>query len=229
MDAEPTFSSPYNVPWATFLNTVEKVASDLPNRLDRSYLSSQSGSVQSYLIAAFRGFGLIQEDGTVTDALRELAVNIDRRPALVADLLRQFYAVPVTLGETNATPGELEAAFTESFPRITGASRTKAIRFFLSAIDYAGLPKSPLWKVAKSSPSSPRRPGRPRGQRPSGGDGASGGSSSGATGGGKPKDMKQQYFDLLLKKAESSDGLDADLLDRIERLLKEPGETETTG
>jgi hypothetical protein len=31
--------------------------------------------------------------------------------------------------------------------------------------------------------------------------------------------MKRAYFDLLIKKAESADTVDTDLLDRIERLV----------
>jgi len=154
-----SFSPPYNIPFATFINTVEKIANDLPNKVDRSYLGSASGSIKGYLISAFRGFGLINDDLFVTDELRMLARSTDDRPKMVGDLLRQRYPLAVELGTTNATPGQLESAFAEMFPSVTGESRTKAMRFYLSASDYAGLPKSPLWKSPKVA--GPKR-GRPK-------------------------------------------------------------------
>lgn len=164
-NGDKAFSPPYNVPWATVLNTVEKVASDLPNKVDRSYLGSASGSIKSYLISAFKAFGLIDDDHVVTDRLRSLATEPDKRPQMVADMLRAYYPVAVSLGETNATPGELDSAFAEMFPSVTGESRVKAIRFYLSASDFAGLPKSPLWKSPKAGATGPRR-GRPKKQEP---------------------------------------------------------------
>jgi len=155
------FTPPYNVAWATFLNSVEKIAADLPNKMDRSYLGSMQGGMKSYLIGAFKGFGLIRDDLVVTDELRELATEPEKRPERVGDLLRRYYPKAVDLGSTNATPGELDDAFAEMFPSIGGQSRTKAIRFYLSACDYAGVQKSPLWKSPKAGASVSRR-GRPR-------------------------------------------------------------------
>jgi hypothetical protein len=208
---QPSFSPPYNVPWATFLSTIEKVAEDLPNKIDRSYLGTRSGNEQTYLIAAFKGFGLIGDKFEVTDDLRALAKDSEGRPGRIADLLRQFYPNAIKLGETNATPGELEEAFVQAYPRITGASRTKAIRFFLFACDYAGLPKSPLWKVAKKAPSSG---GRRAGRRPRGEPSAPPTPSSART-----SSHRDRYLDMLLKKAEESEELNEVLLDRIEKLL----------
>jgi hypothetical protein len=217
MDKDQIWSPPYNVVFATFNGTLDKIAADLPNRIDRTYLSSQAGSVQTYLIAAYRGFGLIKEDGRRTDELFELATDAEGRPKRIGELLKRYYPNAVQLAETNSTMGELEAVFAEDYPRVTGESRKKAIRFFLAALEYSGLPKSPLWKVGKS------------------GGGGSGGrkprkSNRGAGAGATPemqnppatssKAMKQAYFDLLVEKAKTSDN-DTDLLDRIERLLDE--------
>lgn len=170
------FIPPYNVAWATFLSSVEKIAADLPNKMDRSYLGSMQGGMKSYLIGAFKGFGLLLDDLSVTDELRELATEPEKRPERVADLLRRFYPKAVELGTTNATPGELSDAFAEMFPSIGGESRTKAIRFYLSACDYAGVPKSPLWKAPKAGASVSRR-GRPRKNGSDQGSGGAGTSS----------------------------------------------------
>jgi hypothetical protein len=208
------FSPPYNVPWSTFINIVEKVAADNPNRIDRTYLSSRSGSEQSYLLSAFRNFGLIDESQYVTDRLRALMSTSDR-PACIRELLEQHYPKAIELGRTNATPGELDAVFAEMFPNVSGASRVKAIRFFLHAAEYAGVQRSPLWKAPKAGTTGGRRSGS-RGRRGSTPDTASGDNGSAPKG-----NMKQAYFDLLLKKAEAQEDLDSDLLDRIERLLGE--------
>jgi hypothetical protein len=168
-----SFSPPYNIPFATFINTVEKIANDLPNKVDRSYLGSASGSIKSYLISAFRAFGLIDDDLFVTDRLRELARSTDDRPRLVGELLQERYPLAVKLGASNATPGELDAAFAEMFPSVTGESRTKAMRFYLSASDFAGLPKSPLWKSPKVG-TGPKR-GRPKKNQQNGLAGGTGG------------------------------------------------------
>lgn len=212
---ERGFSPPYNVPFSTFQNTVEKVAADLPNKVDRSYLSSRSGSEQSYLISAFRGFGLIDDNYFVTDALRALVADTDGRQARIAALLEQHYPEAVALGRTNATPGELETAFAEMFPRVTGASRVKAMRFFLHAAEYAGVQRSPLWKAPKVGVTGTRRSRARRAAT------ASPNAVADSTPISPTKNMKQVYFDLLIKKAESQDQVDAELLDRIERLLGE--------
>jgi hypothetical protein len=165
------FSPPYNVPWATFLSSVEKIASDLPNKVDRSYLGSMSGGLKSYLISAFRGFGLVHDDLTVSDELKALATEPDRRPEMIGGLLRKFYPQAIELGTTNSTPGELDAAFAQMFPSVGGESRTKAIRFYLSAAEFAGVSRSPLWKSPKAGATGPRR-GRPKKDKGSGTNGS---------------------------------------------------------
>lgn len=170
---EREFLPPYNIPWATFMNSVEKVAADLPNKVDRSYLGSMSGGLKSYLISAFRSFGLLLEDLTVSEELRALAKDPEGRPARIGSLLAQYYPRAVELGKTNATPGELDSAFAEMFPSISGESRTKAIRFYLSACDYAGVAKSPLWKSPKAAGASTPRRGRSKKTENNNGEGNS--------------------------------------------------------
>lgn len=222
MDTEQKgFSPPYNVPWATFLSTIEKVANDLPNKIDRSYLESQSGSVQTYLIAAFRSFGLINDDLTTTDDLKGL-VSAEDRPAAIANLLRTYYPTIVPLGETSNTQGTLENEFASAFPSVTGESRVKSIRFFLSAAKYADLPLSSLWKTPKASGGTGT--GRPRSNKANkgnkGGSGAGGGTAVQVIPPvDQTTDMRRTYFDLLVKKASDAGDLDSDLLDRIERLI----------
>lgn len=154
------FQPPYNIPWNTFLSTVERAANDLPNKIDRSYLSSAAGNIQTYLIAAFKGFELVDEELRPT-GLKAFAESPEGRPQLVANMLRERYGPIIELGQTKATAGELEHAFDAQFPKITGESRKKAIRFFLAAAAYAGIQLSSLWKAPKASPTG-RKPRRSR-------------------------------------------------------------------
>jgi hypothetical protein len=151
------FTPPYNLPFATFITTLDKVGADQPDKLDRSYLGSASGSLKSYVISAFRGFGLIDDEHNVSSELTALATDPSQRAERIRELVRHHYPKAVVLGTTNATSGQLDSAFAEMFPSVTGESRTKAIRFFLSACDFAGIPKSPLWKSPKAQ-SGPRKP-----------------------------------------------------------------------
>lgn len=210
------FTPPYNVPWATFIGTVERVAAELPNRVDRFYLSNQSGTTQTYLISALKGFGLIRHDLTVSkDVWQPLSDEATRKSA-VAELFRTHYLKAVELGATNATDGELNDAFAAMFPSVTGQSRVKAIRFFLFGMAYGDMPRSPLWKTAKvSAGQGAGRKSRPRKTIP-----PPASSIAGTSPDVDSVSMKQAYFDLLIKKAESSqDAVDTGLLDRIERLI----------
>jgi len=224
MDAESkAFMPPYNISWATFLSTLERMAADPPNRVDRSYLDSQSGTVQTYLIAAYRAFGLISDEARPTDAVNVFA-DPDLRKDMIADLFRTYYPTILQLGETNSTPGELSDAFSTAFPTLTGESRVKAIRFFLGGAAYADLKMSPLWKAPKAprGSSSPRRSGRNGTGRAVKG-GAAGAESPGS-GTVKLKaasldEMKLAYFDLLINNANKDTELDSEVLDRIERLV----------
>jgi hypothetical protein len=177
---ENSFSPPYNVPWATFLNTAERAANDLPNKIDRSYLDSMAGSIQTYVIAAFKSFELIDDEARPT-GLKRLAAEPEGRPAFIAELLHKHYGPIIELGRTKSTSGELEQRFAETFPAINGESRKKAIRFFLSAAAYAQLNLSPLWKVPKVSTSSSgaRRGSKRKSTPPPTGSGATTGSNAG--------------------------------------------------
>jgi hypothetical protein len=231
MDTEPkTFIPPYNISWVTFLSTLERMAADPPNRVDRSYLDSQAGTVQTYLIAAFKAFGLINDEARPTEWVNDFA-EPDQRKAMIADLLKAHYATIVPLGLTNSTSGELAEAFSSAFPSLTGESRVKGIRFFLSAATYADLKLSPMWKA----PKAPRgNSGTRRSARSSTKATATPPTSAPTTSPARPKpqsmeEAKLAYFELLINNAAEGTKLDPEVLDRIELLvgLKEPAKAKT--
>jgi len=194
------------------------MAADPPNRVDRSYLDSQSGTVQTYLIAAYKAFGFLSEDAKPTDLVHRF-VHAETRKELVGELFRICYPTICPLGETNSTTGELTEAFAQAFPALTGESRVKAIRFFLSGAGYADLKLSPLWKAPKAArgTSSARRSGR----NSKGSQAATDATAAQATmqAAKSLDDMKIAYFDLLIKNANKDTKLDPGVLDRIERLV----------
>jgi Family of unknown function (DUF5343) len=220
---QASFVPPYNIPWTTFLSTLERIAADPPGRVDRSYLDSQSGNVQTYLIAALKSFGLIDQDARPT-RINEFADPSARKPKM-AELLREHYPTLVELGTTRATNDELREEFSKAFPGLTGESRTKAIRFFLSGMAYAELPVSSLWQSVKA----PRGASAKSGTRKAAPRKATRANNNGGTDQGNTdsptvppvaaalteEQMRAAYFQLLLRKAESDDSM----LDRIELLV----------
>lgn len=220
MNAEPkTFTPPYNVPWATFLSTLERMAADPPNRVDRTYLDSQSGTVQTYLIAGYKAFGLITEDAKPTAAVNRFA-DPEQRKAMIGELVQVHYASVLELADTNSTPGELAEEFSKAFPSLTGASRVKAIRFFLSAAAYAEIKLPLMWKP----PKAPR--GSSAGPRRSTRNGRGSPANPPPVETPRPKatpqsmdEAKMAYFDLLISNANQGTKLDSKILDRIERLV----------
>lgn len=215
--SETAFKPPY-MSFKSLQNLLDQMAQDgIPDRIDRSYLTGKSGSVQAQLIGGLRVLGLIDEDDVPQPRLKEMASNPDRRQEIVSDLLSEFYAEPLVLSSRNATRAQLEEWIRES--GITGQTIDKSISFFLQAAEYASISTSPNFKVGrrKGVGSRKRKPGNgtttvdpsPPPAAP-------------AAAGALMSDMQARYVDLLLKKLEAGDGLDADLLDRIEGLLFTP-------
>jgi hypothetical protein len=154
---------PYAIPWITFYNFVERLGQEgLPNRIDKTLMPKLSYQIQSYLMSALRTFELIDDNGNVQDLLKTL-VNLSTRKETMAHLLRKHYPKVVSLGETNATLGELNEAFSQM--GMGGEARRKGITFYLNAADYAGVRTSPLWKGPKS-PAAGTSPRAPRKARP---------------------------------------------------------------
>jgi hypothetical protein len=169
--APPTakgFTPPYNLAFSTFNNFLAKADPEtLPPKIDRSYLGSMAGNVQTYLMAALRSFELIEPDRTVTPALKELTKNPDGRPGLIADLLAKFYPEMVELGKNNATVLQLEEAFRKF--GLAGNTIRKAATFYMHAAQYAGIPLSVHWTVRKAGSGhreegASKRRGKPTGR-----------------------------------------------------------------
>jgi hypothetical protein len=201
--------------WGTVLNLIEKMEREgTPSRIDKSYLSSMSGTTQNQVRAALHSLGLVGESEKVTADLIALATKPDERRELVASMLQSRYPSLVAL-DTDATKGQLDEVLASY--GLNGETLRKARSFFVAAATFAGLPLSPHVKPkpGPTSTSASRRPGRKK--RNAGRDGG-----DPARRGEPPSDaddMKRIYFDLLVDKAKQADTPDPELLNRIERVI----------
>ena len=212
--------APY-LAWRTFFNLILQLdEKGLPTRIDRSFLSQRSGLDQGYLIATLKAFGMIADDGTVLEPLKELVAARDERPQIVAELLKRHYPEVFAL-PANATQAQLDDVFREIFAQ-SGATLRKSETFFLHGATFAGLKLSPYFKAPRGvqGASGPRRTRKKTAPRGTSAPVITDPVEKSASGADSPGDeMRLRYFEVLLKKVDGSDETDADLLDRIERLI----------
>lgn len=223
--AEPEVreTSPPYLPFRTLMNLITRMESEgVPKRIDKSYLSNMAGGVQGHLWAALRSLDLMTADREPTTLLRALVQKGDERPALVRSLIEGRYSWAVELG-LDATQDQLEEAFRANGPKLSPSTREKAITFFLQAANYGGVQLSRFYKAPAltsggSRPATQRRPRKPANkptQRPT-----PKGMAPTSHAGAGDEDMRTQYFQLLLKKAEEATAEEATALyDRIEKIL----------
>jgi hypothetical protein len=151
--AEESSAAVY-VSWPTFKNAIEHLAEGIPNRIDRSTFPGLSGGVQSQLLAGLKFLGLITGDNKPTTELHTLAVQDEgaRKERLKA-LLQERYTELFALDLIKTTPNELSSRMSEAYS-VTGDTKEKAIRFFLSAVTYVGMPVSRLFKMPGATTTS---------------------------------------------------------------------------
>jgi hypothetical protein len=208
----------------TLLNWIQRLAESgaVPPRIDRSILPGSEGQ-KTQVFAALRFFGLVAENGEVSQLLTQLVNQEKQRPQLFRELLAKHYPEATRLAGVHATAKQLE----ETFEGTTGDTTRKAVAFYLHAAKFAQHPTSKNFKVPTGF-SKPRK--RTNGN---GGGIPDAGAAGGAGGGGamtantNSGDAKSRYLDMLLTKASAGDTLDPELLDRIERLIGAPS-SETT-
>lgn len=137
------------VSWPTFKNSIEQLAQGVPNVIDRSVFPGMAGGVQSQLFAGMRFLGLINDKSVPMKALHELAVNDEvARKAKLREILQDSYSKLFALDLGKTTPGQALEEMRTAY-NVSGDTAGKAMRFFLSAVEYVGIPVSPLFKTAK--------------------------------------------------------------------------------
>jgi hypothetical protein len=138
------------MPWGTFLNMLDALAAQMPNRIDKSVFVGQSGGMKSQLINGFRFLGLIDDAGKPQPSLLAIAVKDElARKNGLRKLIEAKYAPLFALNLMKTTPKEFTETMQASYKN-TGDSARKAMRFFLAAIEYLGIDVTPL--LAKAAP-----------------------------------------------------------------------------
>ena len=139
------------VSWKTFNGILDSLAEGIPSRIDKSVFVGQSGGVQSQLMAGLKFLNLIADDGTPTAALKAIAVNDEKaRKEALQKVLKTAYADLFDMDLTAITSGQLYEQMGKAYS-CSGETREKAIRFFLAAVQYAGLPLGRLLLQAKAA------------------------------------------------------------------------------
>lgn len=135
--------APY-LPFATFLSSLDAFTQGVPPKLDRTLWRSQSGFVQGLIMNTYRFFGLVDEDDS--DSATEYLVNLvqkkEQRPEILRQLIyAQYDGVLEGHDLSKMTMKMLDLEFEKSFA-VNGATKQKAIAFFLKAAKFAEMPLS---------------------------------------------------------------------------------------
>jgi hypothetical protein len=126
------------------MNTLDALAGNIPNRIDRTVFPGQSGGTQNQLLTAFKFLGFINDEGKPQPILSAVAVpDPEQRKVALRRLIESKYADLFALNLMKTTPSELAEQMTKSY-NVSGDTRLKATRFFLAAAAYLGIPVSPL-------------------------------------------------------------------------------------
>jgi hypothetical protein len=150
------------VGWTTFKTHILDglTQGGLPTSINRSVWPGQSGGVQAQLLAAVKFLGLVDDKGKPTKTLHDLTVEDEStRKQVLAAVLRARYAAIFTLDVERTNLQELTETMASTY-NVGGDTKEKAVRFFLSAAQYAEIQLSKYLKVNGSN--SRRRPRRPR-------------------------------------------------------------------
>jgi len=192
------FKPPY-MSFQTFWNFIDELSKKpLPPRIDRSLMSSKSGTDQANLTLALQSFGLIDAESNVRPALTGLVLADEAgRKVMLADLVRAHYSGPLTVSEKNGTQADLAAAFRDDYPSIGSAdTRRKSVTFFLHAARTAGIEVSPHFPATRSGSGQPGTPKAKRSgtgtrkRQPKDEGGGSGGSAAASAGPGFSKTVE---------------------------------------
>ena len=138
--AVSTTLPPY-LPFKTFQSAVQNLrAHGLPGgKLDKTTWHSRSSIDQASILGAFKFLGLVDESEHVQPILEKLVnvpENSDEEKAVLSELLRTAYLRAFEINLKTATPKQLDEAIASL--GVTGATRDRAVRFFLKAANYCG-------------------------------------------------------------------------------------------
>lgn len=140
---------PY-LPYSTFKNYLGRFTVDsVPPRIDRSVMAQMSGADQSAVRTALRFFGMVdpEQNDAVTERFRQMVSvqSTDHWGSTLSPVVEVAYRDIVKGLDKTATPQQLEECFRDR-AGVQGSVLDKAIRFYLSIAEEAGIELSPLFK-----------------------------------------------------------------------------------
>src|SRR5579872_6179089 len=148
---QPKPIAPY-LPFKSWNNSFDVFGQAIPPRIHRT-IWRQSGLMQGLLLGAYRFFGLIDSEDKPTELLVRYATSsTDMRPMIMGDLLRVAYPEIMSHDLTAMTLPILYELI-EKY-NVSGATKKKAVTFFLQAAKFA---KIPLSNFIQTRTSGPRR------------------------------------------------------------------------
>jgi hypothetical protein len=156
-DQSPAKNVPVYLSFATFQAALSTLRTHgLPRKIDRTAWDSRSGADQTQILSAFKFLGLIDENANTQpalDKLKEAPPNSEEEKKILGELLRERYSKVFEHDLRTATPGQLAEAIGSY--GATGTTKERALRFFIKAARFSGIPMSPRFvKVAASSATS---------------------------------------------------------------------------
>jgi hypothetical protein len=200
---QPSKSMPAYFPWRTFESTTEGFAASggVPSKLDRSVLSTMSGSGRSAFLVGLRFLNLVDDDNHPRPLLEKyVAAEGEDKKLILAEILRDAYGF-LTDGSIDikrATASQLSEAMGKA--GATTSTREKAVAFLLKALEATGATVSPHILKRKHTPSSSPKPRTPKPKKSNPGqDGAERGDGRGdgfqaAPAAQKPSSMLLEHF-----------------------------------
>jgi hypothetical protein len=135
---------PVYLSFTTFRSAVQSLRTHgLPDKLDRTAWASRSGGEQNQIINAFKFLGLIDGSENTQPSLKKLVdaqENTEQEKTVISALLHEKYKKMFAMNLETATAGQVADAIGSYGP--TGATRDRAVRFFLKAAYHCGVPLS---------------------------------------------------------------------------------------
>jgi len=158
-DNNNTKLTPPYLPYSTFTSFFGELKGGIPSRIDRSFLSNKSGTIQTYLLSTLKFFDLIDDEGVPTTKLKKMVeAGDEQRKGMIGDLVREYYPdlFDGSIDLESTTQAQVDEKFSDLYG-VQGDTRRKVITFFTLAAKDASITLSPhLKKTRKRSPGSGR-------------------------------------------------------------------------
>ena len=201
-DDNPSRTPPY-IPWRTFdsVTTGFSTSGGVPSKLDRSILSTMSGSGRSAFLVGLRFLNLVDSENHPLPLLESYVTSEgEERKSILREILASSYRFlsEPSFDLTRATASQLSEAMGREGS--STSTREKAVAFFLKAAEAAGITVSPHILKRKHTPSSTPKPRTPKPKNPAkvqGGGGNGDGRGDGfqaAPAAQKPSSMLLEHF-----------------------------------